>query len=60
MDKSLIFLSSLTSQFLSFLHWTVFDLFFLLRDSENNLFMSSLQANLRPKSAIFPTLFMSY
>ena len=24
------------------------------------LFMSSLQANLRPKSAIFPTLFMSY
>ena len=24
------------------------------------LFMSSLQANLRPKSAVFPTLFMSY
>ena len=24
------------------------------------LFMSSLQANLRPKSAIFPTLFVSY
>ena len=24
------------------------------------LFMTSLQANLRPKSAIFPTLFMTY
>ena len=33
----LFFLSSITSQFLSFFHWIVFDLFFLFRDSENDL-----------------------
>ena len=37
MDKCLISLTSITSQFRSFLNWIVFDLFFLLRDSENDL-----------------------
>ena len=33
------FLSSITPQFRSFMHWIVFDLFFSLqRDSENDLF----------------------
>ena len=32
------FLSSVTSQFRSFFHWIVFNLFFLLRDSENDLY----------------------
>ena len=35
--ESYFFLSSITSQFLSFFHWIVFDLFFLLRDSENDV-----------------------
>ena len=37
MEKCLIFLSSITSQFRNFFHWIVFNLFFLLRDSENDL-----------------------
>ena len=40
MERCLIFLSSLTSQFRSFFHWIVFNLFILLRDSENDLFLS--------------------
>ena len=35
--RVLFFLSSITSQFHSFFHWIVFNLFFLLRDSENDL-----------------------
>ena len=38
MDKCLISLTSITSHFRSVLHWIVFDLFFLLRDSENDLY----------------------
>ena len=37
MDKCLISLTSITSQIRSFLHWILFNLFFLLRDSENDL-----------------------
>ena len=39
MEKCLIFVSSITSQFRSFFHWIVFNLFFLLRDSENDLLL---------------------
>ena len=37
LEKCLIFLSSITSQFRSFFHWIGFNLFFLLRDNENDL-----------------------
>ena len=42
MEKCLIFLSSITSQFRSFFHWIVFNLFFLLRDSENDLLIGKV------------------
>ena len=42
MEKCLIFLSSITSEFRSFFHWIVFNLFFLLRDSENDLLAPSV------------------
>ena len=37
LEKCLIYLSSITPQFLNFFHCMVFDFFFLLRDSENDL-----------------------
>ena len=37
LEKCLIYSCSITQQFLSFFHRMVFDLFFLLRDSENDL-----------------------
>ena len=40
MVKCLISLISITSPFRSFLDWIVLDLFFLLRDSENDLLCS--------------------
>ena len=42
LEKCCIYFNSITSQFLGFFHWMVFDLFyfFLLRDSENNLLVN--------------------
>ena len=39
LEKYLIYLSFITTQFLSFFHWRVFDLFLLLRGSENDLLL---------------------
>ena len=50
LGKCLIFLSSITLQFLNFFHWTIFFLFCLLRDSENDLYVCTHVA--RPTARI--------
>ena len=54
MDKCLISLSSITSQFRGFLHWIVFD-FFLLHDSENDLLCEIIDKPMLPSSKKFCT-----
>ena len=46
LERCLLYLSLITSQFLSFFYSMVFELFFLLRDSENDLFSLGLAPEL--------------
>ena len=56
LEKCLLYLSSLTSQFLHFSHLMVFD-FFLLRDIENNLYLAGfIKANWNLEMLVLCTL----